>query len=629
MRLLLNQFSERAIRVRGLRLTLLLALLVLPVSTTEAQPNRVAAEPKEIVFLHSFGSDFKPWSDYATTTRAALHRQSPWPLNIVDHALVMARSSRQDAESPFISYLQSLYAGRGPDLIISFGAPAAAFVQRHRSKLFPATPTVLAAVEQRNVQLMNLTAQDAVVAVRSDFVFFFESIFQVLPNTRTVAVVNGASPLEQLWLAEMRRELKPIEGRIEIIWYSDRSFEQILKHAANLPPNAAIFWQMMNVDAAGVVHEGDSALRRLHEVANVPIFSYQEAFFGRTIVGGPMHSVSAASQQTAHAAIRILGGAPPRDLGITEISFAPPKYDWRELQRWNISESRLPTGSEVQFRSTTYWEQNRSLILGVGTVLIFQSILIAGLIYEHRRRHLAEVAARSSFAKLTHMDRMATAGELAASIAHEISQPLTGIVARAGAGRRWLANEKPRIDRAKAALEQIESAGHRASDIVKNVKSMFGKDDQIKTEVNVNELIGSVLKLISPDLRRNRIDLYLSLDTETKPVLANAVQLQQVVLNLVMNAIDAMRSVQSRVLSIASGMSDDQSSVRVSVEDTGNGIDRSNLEEIFKPFFTTKERGMGMGLAICGTIIQKHEGRIWATPSASGGSIFWFEIPIA
>jgi signal transduction histidine kinase len=157
---------------------------------------------------------------------------------------------------------------------------------------------------------------------------------------------------------------------------------------------------------------------------------------------------------------------------------------------------------------------------------------------------------------------------------------------------------------------------------------MFGKDDQVKTEVNLNELIGSVLKLIRPDLRKNRIGLHLSLDVEAKPVLANAVQLQQLILNLVMNAIEAMRSEPSRMLSIASGMSDDQSSVRVSVEDTGSGIDRSNLEEIFRPFFTTKERGMGMGLAICSTIIQKHEGRIWATSCAGGGSVFWFEIPI-
>ena len=273
-----------------------------------------AAESKRVMMLHSFGRDFKPWSEYARTIRAELDRQSPWPLEITEHSLMSARSSDENPEAPFVEYLRALHAKRPLDLIVSLGAPAVAFVQRHRQQLFADTPMVFTAVEQRRVQYSNLTPNDTVVAVAHSFPAVFENILRVLPDTKTVAVVNGNSPNERYWLEEMRREVRRFANRISFIWYSDLSFEEILKHAASLPPHSAIFWHLMNVDAAGVVHEGDTGLPRLHAVANAPIFSYDDSFFGRAIVGGPMHSVLEGSRATAAVAIRVLGGEKPGDI---------------------------------------------------------------------------------------------------------------------------------------------------------------------------------------------------------------------------------------------------------------------------------------------------------------------------
>ena len=310
-----------------------------------------AAESKRVLMLHSFGRDFKPWSEYARTIRAELDRQSPWPLEITEHSLMSARSSDENPEAPFVEYLRALHATRPLDLIVSLGAPAVAFVQRHRHQLFADTPMVFTAVEQRRVQYSNLAPNDTVVAVAHSFPAVFENILRVLPETKTVAVVNGNSLNERYWLEEMRREVRRFANRISFIWYSDLSFEEILKHAASLPPHSAIFWHLMNVDAAGVVHEGDTGLPRLHAVANAPIFSYDDSFFGRAIVGGPMHSVLEGSRATAAVAIRVLGGEKPGDIKEPPIGFATPKFDWREMQRWGISERRLPPGSEIHFRA--------------------------------------------------------------------------------------------------------------------------------------------------------------------------------------------------------------------------------------------------------------------------------------
>jgi hypothetical protein len=346
------------------------------------------AEAKQVLMLHSFGREVKPWSEYARTIRAELDRQSPWPLEITEHSLLTARSSDENPDAPFVvEYLRALHAKHPFDLIVTVGAPAVAFVQRHRQQLFVTTPMVFTAAEQRRVQYSILTANDTVVAFAHSFRAVFENILRVLPDTATVAVVSGNSPNENFWLEEIGREAKRFENRISFIWYSDLSFEEILKHAAALPPQSAIFWHLMNVDAAGVVHEGDRALTRLHAVANAPIFSHNDAFFGRAIVGGPMHSVTEGSRLTASVAIRILGGERAGDIKVPATGFAAPKFDWREMQRWGISESRLMAGSEIYFRELTVWDQYRAQILTVCAVILLQSTLISWLLYQWRRRH--------------------------------------------------------------------------------------------------------------------------------------------------------------------------------------------------------------------------------------------------
>ena len=598
---------------------------VLFLLTSLAYSDAGAAEPKRVMLLHSFGRDFKPWSEYAKSIRAELDRQSPWRLDITDHSLMSARSSDEDPETPFVEYLRALFAKQPLDLIVSIGAPAAAFVQRHRQRLFANTPMVFTAVEQRRVQYSMLTANDAVVAVWINYFAALENILRVLPDTKNVTVVVGTSPIEKFWKEAIAKEAETLSNRISFSWTDHLSFDELLKRAATLPPQSAIFWELMIVDAAGVVHEGGTPLTRLHAVAKAPIFSYDEAFFGREIVGGPLLLVADTGRQTAAVAVRILGGEKPGDIETPPVQFARPMFDWREMQRWGISESRLPPGSGIFFREPTVWEQYRKEILAICAVLLAQIALITWLIYEHRRRSRAEVLARNSISELTHLNRVATAGELSASIAHEVNQPLTGIVARVGAARRWLAAERPDLDKVRAALDQIEAAGHRASDIITNVKSMFKRDTQDRSKIDIDKLVWAVLDLVYIDLRKHHIELKTELSDQLPPIFGNRVQLQQVILNLVMNAIDAMRPVQERVLSVSTTFNGD--GVHVWIADTGVGIAPSDVDKIFEPLFTTKEHGMGMGLSICRSIIESHNGRIWVSAGQERGSIFQLVLP--
>jgi signal transduction histidine kinase len=197
----------------------------------------------------------------------------------------------------------------------------------------------------------------------------------------------------------------------------------------------------------------------------------------------------------------------------------------------------------------------------------------------------------------------------------------------ANAALRWLSRENPEIGRARDALNKVVAAGHQASDLITNVRGLFGKDTQEKTSTDLNTLIQSVLAAVSMDLHKHEIQSEVNLSEQLPPVVGNEVQLQQVILNLVMNAVESMDSAEPRVLSIKSEITG-HNGVRVSIADTGSGIDQVNLKRVFEPMFTTKARGMGMGLSICKSIIESHNGRLWVAAGSPRGSNFQFELPI-
>jgi signal transduction histidine kinase len=230
-----------------------------------------------------------------------------------------------------------------------------------------------------------------------------------------------------------------------------------------------------------------------------------------------------------------------------------------------------------------------------------------------------------AFARAT---RLTTMGEMAASIAHEVNQPLAAIVANANAGLRWLANAAPDLGKVQAILQRVVRDGHRASEVIGSVRAMLKPDVQQKAPVQVNELIDEVVGLLQTDLEGEQISLELELGSGVGSVLADRVQLQQVILNLITNAIDAMRASQHwpRLLRITTATGEANSWL-ISVQDAGAGIDAKHRDRIFEPFYTTKVSGMGLGLSICRSIIEAHGGRLWAEPAHPRGTTFQFMLP--
>lgn len=220
-----------------------------------------------------------------------------------------------------------------------------------------------------------------------------------------------------------------------------------------------------------------------------------------------------------------------------------------------------------------------------------------------------------------------TGDTVSASIAHEVNQPLSAMINNAGAGLRWLDRAPPDLDEAKAAFKQIVVDGHRAGAVIGSIRAMFKKNVSTRTFLDINELIGEALGLVRGELQTHRVSVQAEPDERLPRVKGDRVQLQQVLLNLITNAIESMAASDgARVLGLYSEVQS-SSGVMVSVKDTGTGVDPKDIDRIFNPLFTTKSHGMGMGLSICRSIIEAHEGRLWVAPNTPHGTVFHFILP--
>jgi C4-dicarboxylate-specific signal transduction histidine kinase len=223
---------------------------------------------------------------------------------------------------------------------------------------------------------------------------------------------------------------------------------------------------------------------------------------------------------------------------------------------------------------------------------------------------------------------MTTMGELAASIAHEINQPLTGVVSSGNACLRWLANDKPNLDGARGAAERIVRDAHRAGEIIRSLRAMASKSGPKMTQLDINDAIREVLILMRSELHKHDVALETALSDGLEPIMGDRIQLQQVILNMIMNGIEAMsaNTRQPRVLRVRSQI-DGSSALLIAIEDSGPGLAPETVDRLFDSFFTTKPTGMGMGLSICRSIVEGHSGHLWASANEPRGAVFQFMLP--
>jgi len=423
---------------------------------------------------------------------------------------------------------------------------------------------------------------------------------------------------------------QPFTNRVTFEWFNELSLEDMLKRAAALPPHSAIFYADVRVDAAGVPYEQDRVLARLRETTNAPIFGYLDGYLGRGTVGGLLISTQDLGRQAAAVAVRILGGETAGHIKTPPLELGAPMYDWRELQRWNISEASLPPGSVVRFRELTAWERYRWLVIAVLAAMSFLVGMVTWLLLERRNRRKAEVEARRRSLEVVHLSGTAEAGALSSSFAHELSQPLLSIMLSAETAERLLCAEPSNVGRAKELLGDIRQVDQHATEIISHVKKLLKRRSEVEArELDLNRALADAMQILSPEAKKRNVTLSAIGTQQQLRVRADSIHLQQVILNLARNGMEAMTDIAPDARRITIQMTlMGESTVEVAVSDSGTGIPEHKLSEIFDTFYTTKEHGTGLGLSIARTIVETYGGKIWAENCAGGGAVFRFTVPL-
>jgi signal transduction histidine kinase len=320
--------------------------------------------------------------------------------------------------------------------------------------------------------------------------------------------------------------------------------------------------------------------------------------------------------------MRILGGEKPGSIRIESSTFAPPKYDWRELRRWGISEKLLPHDAEVEFRAPSAWDTYRWQIMMICTVVLLQAALISRLLYEQRRRRAAEVQSKQRMSELAHANRYSIAGEFTASITHELNQPLGAIRVNAETMELMLKSSSPDLGEICEIAADIRRDDERASEVILRLRSLLRKAPLEFGDIDLNDIVRETVDFLAALAVARGVELRSSISGVPLPIRGDRIQLQQVALNLIVNAMDAMSSLPNAERRITLSTVRNGAVAEMSISDVGPGIPPDKLHDIFTPFFSTKANGMGMGLSITRTIIDAHNGKIIAENQPQGGAVF-------
>ena len=467
-----------------------------------------------------------------------------------------------------------------------------------------------------------LADNETAVSVVNDYPRVIEDIVRLLPQTRQVFMVVGPGQSGQFWRRELENEFARFQDRLTFAWFDHLSVPEMLRRSANLPDNSAIVYVIFGTDAAGAAYADDRLFAELHAAANAPLFAGHSVFLGAGAVGGSLLSIDELSRETADVAVRLLNGVPPSSVRVPPKLAGQPIFDWRELQRWGIPETGLPAGSVVRYRAPSLWRAYRGTVLSTVAVVAVQSLLIVGLLYQRRARQRAEMDSRRNLALAADASRRQTMSALSNSIAHELGQPLSAMIHNAKALQMMVTANRAPSDTIEEILSDIQTQGAQAAQIIERHRTMLRSRRLDMKPVDLHAVIDESLALVDHDMKARQIEATLDLSPKRCVINGDQVLLEQVLVNLVINAMDAMAETPPARRRVTIKTEVRAGEVEVSVRDAGTGLPAQINGTLFTPFVTTKANGLGIGLTIARTIVAAHGGTIDAHNNPEGGATF-------
>ncbi|KRQ90419.1 histidine kinase [Bradyrhizobium valentinum] len=559
--------------------------------------------------------------------RSVLSADDRSHLTLYAENLDLSRFRGKNYEALLHRYLKEKYQNAQIDVVVAVGAATLDLVLHWRSDLWPEVPVVFAMIDE--IDLVRMQLPDGVTGkvVKLPLADSIKAAHALVPDLETVVFVGDA--WDSLTIYRNWKEEIPVATRgLKVIDLVGQTMAEVRRRVAELPDRSAIIYSAMFSDGKGTYYPPATAVGLVAEKANRPIVVAAETFLAPGGAGGFLLVPVRIGEEAARLALRILDGELPSNIAPAVGDAVKPIFNWLQMQRWGVREADLPPGSEIRFREPGLWEKYRWQTFSVAAVLLIQAGLISILLHERHRRANAERESRNRLTELAHAHRQATAGELSSTIAHELNQPLGAILTNTETAELILNSPSPNLSEVKEILADIRRDDIRASEVIHRMRSLLRRVPFEDKVIDLNDTVRKVFEFLSVQASARNIALYFEPSGKPLQVKGDQIQLQQVIMNLIVNSMDAMAAMPNGRAVIGRTEVNGGSSAVVSILDSGPGIPADKLNEVFDPFFSTKKQGMGIGLSISRTIVQAHKGRIWAENQSEGGAVFRLSLPL-
>jgi len=615
--------------VRGLLAALcaLLAACSAAIARGGAAAGRGAGDPAQVLVISGTDPYLPAFVAIDAAMRDAVAKRRPGPVHWIYESIDTARFGREPG--PMLAELLARkYDGVDIDALLLVTEPAVDFYLRYRQQLWADAPAVFHFVAPGYAQGVAAGAGMSGIPAQVDFAGAVRIALALQPKARRAVVVGGVSPFDEVQLSGFRAALSPHADRLQVDYLVGLPPARVAERLGAEAPDTVVFYATLFRDTEGRVHVPRVVLETLSAASAAPIFGVYDSQMGHGLAAGAVESFAARGERLAGLVVRAIDG----ELAGKPVVEPPPASscvaDGRQLKRLGLSARLLPAGCEVRYVEAgfleRYWWQ--SLLLALA--LIAQTLLIASLLLQSRRRRAAELDLQAQRVQLLHASRLAVAGELTASIAHEINQPLGAILSNADAAEMLIRSGRMGREELLQILADIKRDDLRASEVIKRLRALLARHDTERRRFDLNEALQAVAGILRAEARRREVDVDYVLRAGRADVLGDAVQIQQVIINLMLNAFDASAEVPKETRRVLVETRDTANGVQVSVRDFGTGIAPGDLPRVFDSFFSTKRSGMGLGLAIARSIVEAHGGTISAA-HCDVGAEFRIILPLA
>jgi signal transduction histidine kinase len=589
---------------------------------------------KTIVIFFSLHSGLPAYQNFLEGFRTAFTEEPDVRYNILIEYLDIGRLS----DDKYAKYIVELYNEKYRDVDIDLLITVTPGVNRvlmkygfdalKKSKIISIEFDSLAA-DQGLLPSENITK----VILKLRFAETIQKACDLFPSYRNIFIISGCAPTDKYFASLVRGESGSLEKKYNLAFITDLSLDSTLKFVSKIPENSIVIVPTYLSDKNGIQFSTPEIIGLLSTYSNSPIFPVFDSFVKREGgVGGYIFSFSLLGKETSRIAKEILRGIPMEKIVFNYAGLYENIFDWRVLKKWGLLKSKaLPPDSIYYYKESNFISEYKWYILAGMVFLLVETFLIVYLFKLNVRQKAIvrqKIEAENLYRIIVREERLMMMVELTASLSHELSQPLTAILYNAQACVRFLKMEKPDSDQIEEILLKIIKDDKRAGSLISSVRSLMKLEMRDKELVNLNSVIQDSLVIFKSEALNKNIRIINHPPDRTVNVFGDKIQLEQVLLNFLYNAGHAIENcdIDKRTIEIFQHI--DKDSVRVSVKDSGKGIEGEILEKLFKPFVTTREKGFGIGLAVSRSIIENHNGEIWAENIPDGGAEFSFRLKI-